>query len=73
MASRNVYAELDAWVQELRGMEPHSKRVGDLMELDKLLDRLPPGEASRWMDEHRDDINRVLIPMKRPTGEGRRS
>jgi len=73
MTSRDVHAELDAWVEKLRQMEPHSKRIGELAELDRLLDQLDGQEAGRWYDEHRDDINRVLIPMTRSTDDGNRS
>lgn len=66
---RDVHAELEQWVEKLREMEPASKRVGDLRALDKLLDRLPGPEAGQWLDDHRADINRVLIPMSRPTND----
>lgn len=65
MGQTNVHDELDQWVRRLREMDPASKRIGDLKELDKLLGRLPFGEAPQRLDEHRHDINRVLTPMSR--------
>lgn len=68
--TRAVHEELAEWVKWLRKQPPGSKRLGDLHDLNDLLDRLPPDEGASWLDEHQPDINRVTIHSKQPSQLG---